>query len=49
LVEHNELKQIETDEAPRWLTNFAAGIAVAAVATGFFLLAVTLIAYFAGY
>jgi cytochrome b subunit of formate dehydrogenase len=46
LAEHDELKRIEADEPPRWLKNFAGIIAVAAVGTGFFLLVMTLAAFF---
>lgn len=46
LAEHDELKRIEADESPRWLRNFASIIAVAAIGTGFFLLVVTLTAFF---
>ncbi len=48
LAEHGELKRIEADAPPRWLKNFAIIIAVVAVGTGFFLLAATLAAFFAG-
>jgi len=48
LVEQNALQAVKTDQAPRWLKNFAGVIAVAAVGTGFFLLVVTLAAFFAG-
>jgi cytochrome b subunit of formate dehydrogenase len=48
LAERHELERIEADEPPRWLDNFARIIAVVAVGTGFFLLALTLAAYFAG-
>ena len=48
LVEQGALQSLETEKTPRWLTNFARVIAVAAVGTGFFLLAVTLAAFFAG-
>jgi len=49
LVEQQALQALETEPPPRWLKNFAGIIAVAAVGTGFFLLAVTLIAFFAGF
>jgi cytochrome b subunit of formate dehydrogenase len=48
LVEQEGLQALETDQPPRWLKNLARIIAVAAVGTGFFLLAVTLAAFFAG-
>ncbi|MGA7871194.1 MAG: hypothetical protein WCA22_09875 [Candidatus Binatus sp.] len=48
LAEHNEFKQVEADKPPRWLNNFAGVIAIVTVGIGFFLLAVTLIAFFAG-
>ncbi len=46
LAEHDELRRIEADAPPRWLKNFAGIIAIAAVGTGFFLLVVTLAAFF---
>jgi len=49
LAERDELKRLEANKPPRWLENFAGVIAIVAIGTGFFLLAVTLIAYFGGF
>ncbi len=49
LVEQKELGGLETDQPPRWLKNFARIIAVAALGTGFFLLAMTVAAFFTGF
>jgi hypothetical protein len=46
LVEHGELRRIVADAPPSWLRILARVIAVSAVATGFILLVVTLIAFF---
>lgn len=48
LTDQGRLESIKTDPPPRWMMNLARLIAVAAVGTGFFLLVVTLLAYFAG-
>ncbi len=48
LAQRDELKHLEAGAPPRWLDNFARIIAIAAVGIGFFLLFVTLAAFFLG-
>ncbi len=48
LVDQRGLEGLRTDAPPRWLTNFARVIAVAAVGIGFMLLVLTLAAFFLG-
>ncbi len=49
LVERGRLEGLRADAPPRWLTNFARGIAVVSIGTGFILLVLTLVAYFTGF
>jgi cytochrome b subunit of formate dehydrogenase len=46
LVQHGQLQELRTEAPPRWLKNLGRLVAVAAVGTGFFLLVLTLVAFF---
>jgi hypothetical protein len=46
LIQRGRLQDLKADAPPRWLKNLGRLVAVAAVSTGFFLLVLTLAAFF---